>query len=215
MPQINDAIDLAIANVGTANQLNDKLLRYYQANGATSNDLDDAEREFLLANGAGNTLGAEQIVDPTFTNTSFWTEGVGWTVANPGARIDGTNVALSVLSASGASVPFTGLNLVEMTIVNYIQGSIQLGAGAFRGETFNSNGVHQVYTELSITGVPLIEASIGAKMDVTKLSVRKVIGGNTQFHINDMWEYFLRVTKGYSGALDDMQYRYWTVGPRP
>jgi hypothetical protein len=48
---INDAIDAAIPNVGIANHINDKLLRYYLANGAVSLALDDAEREFLIARG--------------------------------------------------------------------------------------------------------------------------------------------------------------------
>jgi len=49
MPQINDAFNAAIADVANKNSLQEKLLRYYQANGATSNDVQDAEVEFLNA----------------------------------------------------------------------------------------------------------------------------------------------------------------------
>lgn len=51
---INDAINAAIPNIaGIANQINDKLLRFYQANGAVSGDIQDAERQFLIARGVG------------------------------------------------------------------------------------------------------------------------------------------------------------------
>lgn len=46
--QINDCI---LAAIGPG-QINDRLLLYYQANGATSDDINDAEREFLVAQGA-------------------------------------------------------------------------------------------------------------------------------------------------------------------
>jgi len=52
MPQINDAINAAIPDVvATQNAINDKLLRYYQTNGATSGEIDDAEYQFLVARG--------------------------------------------------------------------------------------------------------------------------------------------------------------------
>ena len=51
MPQINDAIDAAIAPSGIANQSNDEQLRNYQANGATAGAINDAARQFLAARG--------------------------------------------------------------------------------------------------------------------------------------------------------------------
>lgn len=51
MSQLNDAILAAVKATG-ADQINDGLVRHYQANGAISNSLNDAEYEFLVANGA-------------------------------------------------------------------------------------------------------------------------------------------------------------------
>ncbi len=49
--QLNDCILQAVGATGES-QLNDGLVKHYQANGAVSNDLNDAEVEFLVANGA-------------------------------------------------------------------------------------------------------------------------------------------------------------------
>lgn len=216
MPHINDAINAAIADVANANQINDKLLRYYLANGATSLDINDAEYEFLLANGVAVTLGPEQITDPTFLNTANWTEGIGWSVGFPGALINGSNPSLSAISST---TPFAGVgnDFIEVTISNYISGQLQLGIGAFRGNVVFGNGVHQFVTDLSgRNGVPLLEASPLSQMLVDKFSVKSILAtDNVSPHINDMWEYYFRIIKGYTGALDDMEYTYWTVGPRP
>jgi hypothetical protein len=213
---INDAINAAIPDVGAANQIEDKLLRFYQSNGATSGQIDDAERQFLLANGAGVTLGAEQITDPTFLNTANWTEGLGWSVGFPGALINGNNVANSIISST---TPFVGVgrDQVEVTISNYVSGSLQLGIGAFRGEVVFGNGVHQFIADLAgRNGVPLLEAAPFSQMLVDKFSVRSIqASDNINFQLNDMWEYYFRVVKGYTGSLDDMEMEYWTVGPRP
>lgn len=48
---INDAINAAIPDAAGSNALNDKLLRYYLANGAATPVLDQAELEFLVARG--------------------------------------------------------------------------------------------------------------------------------------------------------------------
>ena len=69
---------------GERNQIDDKLLRYFKANGATSNDLDDAEWEFVKArilNGAILQIPTEEgifyptigALTPTFTRASFRT----------------------------------------------------------------------------------------------------------------------------------------------
>lgn len=87
----DDAINVAIVNVGTANQTQDKLLRFYQANGATAGDIKGAERQFLLAR----------------------------------------------------------------------------------------------------------------------------VGPPSDRNLDDMWEQYLRVTKGFTGSVDDMKARYWESGPRP
>ena len=212
MPQINDAIRAALG----PGELNELLLAFYKANGATSNDLQDAELQFLIAK-AGFIIGAEQIVDGTFTNTVFWNEGVGWTVNNPGARIDGTNGSKSFIASTNSFAP-AGLDyLIEVAIGGYISGELQLGLGALRGSFIpKSNGNHQFIANLGgVVGSPLLEASIGAMMSVERLSVRSVTGGTELSKIQDMWEYYLRVVKGFSGALDDMRYTYWTAGPRP
>jgi hypothetical protein len=212
---INDAINAAIPNVGLANQINDKLLRYYLANGAVSLDRNTAEREFLIAQGAGWTLGPEQITDPTFTNTANWVEGLGWSVGFPGALINGSNPALSTIAST---TPFVGVgnDFIEVSISNYVVGQLQLGIGAFRGNVVFGNGVHQFVTDLTgRNGAPLLEAAPFSQMLVNSLSVKSVQAGGIESHLNDFWEYYLRVVKGLSGTLNDMRYAWWSAGGVP
>lgn len=215
MPQINDAIDAAIVNVGaTQNAIQDKLLRFYQANGAVSGDLDDAEFEFLIARGAGLVLGAELVADGNFLASAAWTEGVGWVAGGGKATINGTNVAVSDNVNTGSFLAVSSALLLHITSIT--AGSLQLFAGATAvGPVLTTPGFYRsILTPAA--GLITIRGAIGTIAEVKQLSVRSVTAFNSGLlQVNDMWEYYLRVTKGFTGALDDMLFTYWTVGPRP
>lgn len=49
MSAINTLQYLALGTLGYTGSLNDRLLKYYKANGATSNNIQDAEVQFLKA----------------------------------------------------------------------------------------------------------------------------------------------------------------------
>jgi hypothetical protein len=87
--------------------------------------------------------------------------------------------------------------------------------GAFRlGVVFDSRGVHTQTKTISggnVNGAPLLEASAGAVMQIDFFSIKPQVGGNIEYHINDLWEYYLRVVKGYTGSLDDMKMKFWTA----
>lgn len=218
MPQINDAINAAIANIaGDQNALPDKLLRYYLANGAVSLDRDVAEYEFLVARGAALVLGAEEVVDPTFTASTAWTEDVGWVAGTNKTTVNGTQVGIAYNTNSAAIT--AGQKVMELYLDSIRNGviSVEVAAAPVGGafNTYSTPGIHRrLFT--AVAGAARLAASIDAVGQVSRLSIRPVTTlGSGKNQMNDMWEYYLRVTKAYTGALDDMLLTYWTTGPRP
>lgn len=150
---LNDAINAAIPDIaGAQNHINDKLLRYYKANGATSNDLRDAELQFLVARGvpAGHLAdmweqylrvtkgyGAGHIND---LKLRFWEEGgtTGIIAAFSGTPVFGVaplSVTFTDESAGGPTswsweknngsgwVPFDGTPAAQNPVENFAAGS--------------------------------------------------------------------------------------------
>lgn len=209
---LNDAI-LAKTGGPTVQQ---GMLAYYLANGATSLQLNDAEREYLLANGAGFTEGAELVTDPGFSNTVYWNEGAGWSLL-AGMAVIVPQASKTVISSTTGITLVSGKRYIfEGTITNAVSGSIEVGVGAARlGVSWDAPGVNwETKTNISgsnLTGAPLLEADIGTQMEITNFSIREQISGNIEQHINDLWEYYLRVVKGYTGSLDDMKLKFWSA----
>jgi hypothetical protein len=81
---------------------------------------------------------------------------------------------------------------------------VAFGAVGYNIETRTISGGNK-------NGVPLLEADIGSDMQITEFSIKEQTGGNIEQHINDLWEYYLRVVKGYTGSLDDMKLQFWSA----
>lgn len=208
---LNDAI---LAKTGGPT-VADGLLAYYRANGATSLQKNDAEREFLLANGAGFTEGTEMVTDPGFGNTANWTEGAGWSLL-AGLAIITPQAAKSPISSGTSIQLLSGTRYIfRVNITNVEAGSVEVGLGGLRlGVSFDTVGYNIETRTISggnKNGVPLLEADIGSDMQITEFSIKAQTGGNIEQHINDLWEYYLRVVKGYTGSLDDMKLKFWSA----
>jgi len=214
---INDAIDAAIANIaGDQNALDDKLLRYYRANGATSLDLDDAEREFLFARGIGAQYNTEENSDPFFSNTVNWNENGGWAVA--AGEAVATNLLAGNYITPTSNFTATDTYLLEMKIESISGGGVWFAANAVQiSPKYTTPGTHRIEVAVTAGQTPGIIGDVGVNAVLTKFSRRQNIAVHGLYgnQINDLWEFYLRTSKGYSGALDDMKYLYWTTGPRP
>jgi hypothetical protein len=208
---INDAILAKTAG----KTVQEGMLAYYLANGATSLDLDDAEREYLLANGAGFTEGTELVTDPGFGNTVNWNEGAGWSLLAGLAIITPQAAKSSISSGTGITLLSGTRYIFRVNITNVEAGSVEVGLGALRlGVAFDAVGYNietRTISGSNKTGVPLLEADIGSDMQITEFSIKAQTGGNIEQHINDLWDYYLRVVKGYTGSLDDMKMKFWTA----
>ena len=218
---INDAINAAIADVaGDQNALPEKLLRYYLANGAVSLDRDDAEYEFLVAQGAIAVPGIELVSDPYFQAPADWTPGLGWSVSGGAAHVDGTQISASAL-VNINTIPGAGSGESILQIRSITPGSAGGGVVVGSGVTaftpvYDTPGLHRDYAISFGVGDIRIVASPGTIASLRQVSLRGSGTGSTRLkQINDGWEAYLRLIKGYSGTLDDMLYQYWTVGPRP
>jgi hypothetical protein len=215
---INDAINAAIADVAAMqNQLNDKLLRYYQANGATSGDLQDAERQFLVTQGAEIVLAAGQIADPSFGTSLSWTQGTGWTVTGNKARVSGAQVTDSFITYNVANM-LAGSSVVATRVDEVRNGALEVQVNAVAViPGITTRGSQRLIATLA-AGAIRIKAPAGVVAEVSGLQVQAVTtlrGGIDHSNNQDLWEYYLRVVKLFTGALDDMKLRYWRDGPRP
>lgn len=220
MSQINDAINAAIPDSGALNDLADKLLRFYQANGAVSLDLQDAEYQFLVARGAAPVLGVERVQNGTFTSGASWTPGTGWTISGNAARIDGSQVTFSMLQNTGVFAG-SGQELIQIDIQSIVPTAglgveVDDGATAFTPVYTTPGRMRMIGVIAGPPGPIAIKAAPGVKAVITALSVQDITALNSGTNkLQDMWEWYLRTVKGYTGALDDMRLQYWTTGPRP
>jgi hypothetical protein len=197
--------------------VSDGKLAYYLANGATSLNVNDAEREFLLANGAGYTESPELVTDFSFAAPASWTAGPGWEVLGGNALADGTNAAKSTLTSKTSITLTNGKRYIfTIGIADINSGEVEVGLGAFRlGVVFDTQGIHTATKTNNsggnLNGGPLLDAAIGTSMQINFFSIKEQLTGNIEQHINDLWEYYLRVVKGYTGALDDMKLKFWSA----
>jgi hypothetical protein len=157
------------------------------------------------------------VTDFSFAAPASWTAGLGWSVLGGNALADGTNAAKSSLTSKTSITLTNGKRYIfTIGIADINSGEVEVGLGAFRlGVVFDTQGIHTATKTNNsggnLNGGPLLDAAIGTSMQINFFSIKEQTGGNIEQHINDLWEYYLRVVKGYTGSLDDMKMKFWTA----
>ncbi len=92
-------------------------------------------------------LGANVIVNGTFTADTNWTHAGNWTIADGNASIDGSQVTADLLEA--AVDPLTALNYyyTNYQVLQYVEGNVQLSLANSKTTARSANGY---YTEICV-----------------------------------------------------------------
>lgn len=89
----------------------------------------------------GVAVGGEELTNTGFDTDTSWTKQTGWTISDGKAHCDGTQTSgSSVLQDVSLS---SGMYTMEVTISNYVSGTIKMFPGGFNsGVTITGNGVY-------------------------------------------------------------------------
>ena len=123
--------------------------------------------------GDPSTAGTEQVTNGDFSSGSdYWTLATGWTIAGGVASCDGTS---GNLSQSGA-LTVNKINLITITVSNYISGTAEVSAGSLPRYAINANGTYTFQQATTPnTNFYIISQSFNGSID--NVSVKQVEQG--------------------------------------
>ena len=137
--------------------------------------------------------------------TEFGVGAQDWLIINPGSIIKNSNYASNFYALFNAGSPIGGYYKISCKISGMTSGSLTLADGGNQFLTITSNGVYEIYTNISsITGTGYIGVNFSASADfngvISNISaieysnyfqtILKSTDGGTDYYLSDSIEYY-------------------------
>lgn len=124
-------------------------------------------------------FGPDMLGNGGFLTDTVWTKGLGWTIANGAATING--LGLPSLLRQAVAVPVAALYRVDMVVASVAAPSVSvnlmlLGSPILTLMTVSTVGTHSALVPVLVAGDGLSITSTGsASMSIDSISLKKVL----------------------------------------